>query len=132
MNDVMMQAQLLAEAIVNTDAYKNMREKENAAASSPAAAEAMGNFMEKRHAVEELLSTPDVDPAALSKAGEEMEQAEKAMQSVGEVKEMQAARKQFSDMMENVNRVLRFVITGNPDKESGSCSGDCSSCQGCE
>ena len=46
------------------------------------------------------------------------------------VRAMQDARSQFTQMMENVNQILRFIITGETE-ESGGCSGSCESCGGC-
>ena len=42
-------------------------------------------------------------------------------------------RKDFQTMMDNVNRILRLVITGQVEDENGSagCSGNCSGCSGC-
>ena len=41
---------------------------------------------------------------------------------------MQSARKQFSDMMAQVNAELSSVLNPNG---SGGCSGNCSGCSGC-
>ena len=42
---------------------------------------------------------------------------------------MQAARADFNQMMENINQILRLIITG--ETEAGGCSGSCESCGGC-
>ena len=55
-------------------------------------------------------------------------QARRAMLEL--VRAMQDARNQFTQMMENVNQILRFIITGETE-ESGGCSGSCESCGGC-
>ena len=66
-----------------------------------------------------------------------MEEAEAALNEQPLVKELQTARADFSQMMENVNRILRLVITGETEEESGcggscsGCSGGCGSCGGC-
>ena len=43
---------------------------------------------------------------------------------------MTSARQQFSELMNQVNHVLEFIITGELP-QSGGCSGNCSSCSGC-
>ena len=47
--------------------------------------------------------------------------------------QLQDARRAFTAMMDNVNRILRLVITGETgDEDTGSgCSGNCSGCAGC-
>ena len=90
----------------------------------------MAEFVEKRQAVETVLAQSDMDHELLARAGEEMEEAEKRLNEVPLVKEMQEARREFTQMMENVNRILRLVVTGETDD---GCSGDCSGCSGgCE
>ena len=36
---------------------------------------------------------------------------------------------EYNDLMENVNRILRLVVTGETDE--GGCSGNCATCGGC-
>ena len=46
--------------------------------------------------------------------------------------QLQDARREFTAMMDNVNRILRLVITGETgDSEAGGCGGNCSGCAGC-
>ena len=47
---------------------------------------------------------------------------------------LKSARKDFQTMMDNVNQILRLVITGRVDDNpsGGCCSGNCSSCGGCQ
>ena len=42
---------------------------------------------------------------------------------------LQSARKQFSDMMAQVNAALSAVL--NPGGSQGGCSGNCAACGGC-
>ena len=81
--------------------------------------------------MEALLAQNNVDHEALAKAGQEMEEAEKAVNEVPLVAELQEARGMFSLMMDNVNRVLKFMITGEEEDAHGGCSGNCSGCSGC-
>ena len=112
MRNVMEKAQELAQAIVESDIYQRM------------------------HTVENLLAEENMYHTALAEAGKAMEEAEAALNEQALVKELQAAREDFSQMMENVNRILRLVITGEPE-DSGcgggcsGCSGSCGSCSGC-
>ena len=126
----MQKAQELAEAIVESSVYQRMHTAELQVNKDEEAVKAVAAFVEKRQAVENVLAQSDMDHELLAQMGEEMEEAEKRLNEVPLVKEMQEARKEFTQMMENVNRILRLVVTGETDD---GCSGDCSGCSGgCE
>lgn len=137
MRNVMEKAQALAQAIVESDIYQRMHTAESQVTADADAAGAIAALMEKRQAVENLLAEEDMDHTALAEAGKAMEEAEAALNEQPLVKELQTARADFSQMMENVNRILRLVITGETEDESGcggscsGCSGGCGSCGGC-
>ena len=130
MREVMQKAQELAEAIVESSVYQRMHTAELQVNKDEEAVKAVAAFVEKRQAVENVLAQSDMDHELLAQMGEEMEEAEKRLNEVPLVKEMQEARRDFTQMMENVNRILRLVVTGETDD---GCSGDCSGCSGgCE
>ena len=133
MLQVMRKAQELADAIVASDVYQNMKKLEEVLQNDDAAAETVNNLMRKRQQVEDLLTEKGMDPEKLRKANQEMIEAEKVMNSNSKVAKLKAARKDFSDMMDNVNRILRVVITGEirTDDISHGCNGNCDSCGGC-
>ena len=130
MKNVMDRAQALAEAIVESEVYQTMHKAELAMMHNEEANKAVATFMEKRQAVEALLASNDMDHDAFAAAGKEMEEAEKALNEIPDIAALQNSRRDFSSMMENVNRILRLVITGEPE-ESHGCSGSCASCSGC-
>ena len=133
MREVMMKAQELAEAILDSDIYQKMKQQEIAVRKDPEAAKAMGDMYEKRQRVETVLSSANMDPNELAEASREMEEAEERMNANDMIRELKDRRKDFQTMMENVNRILSLVITGETEDENGSsgCSGNCSGCSGC-
>lgn len=130
MQKVLEEAQKLGEAILDSEIYQRMHKAELQVTTDEAASQAIAALMEKRQRVEALLADSNMDHEALAKAGEEMEAAEKQMNEVPLVKELQEARSEFTQMMENVNRLLRLIITGETDHEEHDCSGACDSCGG--
>ncbi len=130
MQQVLEQAQKLGEAILNSDVYQRMHKAEMQVTVDPEASKAIAEVIEKRQQVESILTEANVDKNVLAEAGEAMEAAEKRMNEVPLVKELQESRAEFSQMMENVNRLLRLIITGETGEETGGCSGSCSSCGG--
>lgn len=134
MHQVMQKAQELAEAILESRVYTNMKESEAKLTKDAEASAAMAELIEKRQIVEDLLVSANMDPAELAEANEKMEKAEEKMNAIPLIAETKKARKEFQDMMDNINRILRLVITGEVEDDndhSGSCSGDCAHCHGC-
>lgn len=131
MREVMMKAQALAEAILQSDVYKTMHELEDKVTSDEAATALISAYMEKRSDVELLLRSPEFDAEKVAAAGQELQDAETAMDECEIVKNMREAQQNFQEMMDNVNRILRLVITGEVEDAAGGCSGNCASCGGC-
>ena len=129
MREVMMKAQALAEAILQSEVYKKMHELEDKVTSDEAATALISAYMEKRSDVELLLRSPEFDAEKVAAAGQELQDAEKAMGECEIVKNMREAQQSFEEMMDNVNRILRLVITG--EVEGSGCTGNCASCGGC-
>ena len=131
MREVMMKAQALAEAIVASETYKTMHDLEDQVTKDENATALIAAYMEKRSDVELLLRSPEFDAEKVAAAGEELQNAEKAMEECTMVKDMREAQVKFQEMMDNVNRILRLVITGEVEDATGGCTGNCSSCGGC-
>lgn len=130
----MIKAQELAEAILNSEQYTKMKQMEAAVQKDPEAAFLLGDMIEKRNRVETVLSSADMDPNELAEASREMEEAENRMNSNEKIQILREYRKDFQTMMDNVNRILRLVITGEVEEErsgASSCNGHCSECGGC-
>ena len=134
MRNVMMKAQELAEAILDSEVYTRMKQQENDVKRDPEAGIALSDMIEKRSRVENILSSANMDPNELAEATREMEESEQRMNDNEMIKALKEYRKDFQTMMDNVNRILRLVITGQTEDENGGssgCSGNCSGCSGC-
>ena len=133
MRTVMMKAQELAESILDSEIYQKMKHQENAVRRDPEAAKALGDMIEKRNRVENILSAADMDPNELAEASREMEEAEKRMNENEMIQSLKDCRKDFQTMMDNVNKILRLVITGETEDDTkfSGCGGNCSGCSGC-
>ena len=134
MRNVMMKAQELAEAILDSEVYTRMKQQENDVKRDPEAGIALSDMIEKRSRVENILYSANMDPNELAEASREMEEAEQRMNDNEMIKTLKEYRKDFQTMMDNVNRILRLVITGETEDENGGssgCSGNCSGCSGC-
>ena len=123
-------ARALGEAIVASEEYKNMQITENAAMSDPAVADAMARYMEVKNTLGEVMCQPDADANLISQYGQEMDEIQQQLTAMPAVDAMTTARQKFSEMMNQVNSVLEYIITGELPQQGG-CSGNCSGCSGC-
>lgn len=129
MRNVMMKAQELGLAILDSELYKHSKEAEEKMMADPEASALLAAYMEKQRAVNELLSSGEMEPAALAKVGDELEQAREALHGNALVKEAQDANEACNKMMENVNSILQLIVNGKTGE--GGCTGSCETCGGC-
>lgn len=132
MKKVLEQAEQLAGSILDSEEFIRMRLAEQAATKDEEATRLIADFIEKRQRVENLLSQNNLDKGELASAGDEMEAAQKKMNDYPMIQTMQSARAEFSNMMSQVNALIRFVVTGETEQPKSGCSGSCDSCSGCE
>ena len=93
MRQVMMKTQELAEAILDSEIYQKMKKQEKAVTEDPDAAKALGDMIEKRNRVENILSSNNMDPTELAEASKEMEEAEENMNSNPKIKVLKEYRR---------------------------------------
>ena len=130
MEKVLQQAELLAESILESEVFIRMRLCEQAAAKDEGATALVAEYNEKRSRVETVLTANDLNHDELAKAGAELEGVEKELDDYALLKDMREAQAEFGDMMNKVNAIIKFVVTGESPEEGG-CSGSCGSCGGC-
>ena len=129
MEKVLNQAELLAEAILESEEYIKMRLAEQAAMNDEGASKLITEYSERRSAVESLLASNDVDHDKLAAAGAELEATQKQIDEYPLLCTMREANEAFTHMMQQVNRIIKLVVTGEDEQESG-CTGSCDSCGG--
>ena len=130
MEKVLAQAQLLAQTILESEEYVNMHQAEEAAMKDEKATLLIAAYQEKRRRVEDLLSTPNMEKGDLAAAGEELENVENAIDENEVLNRVRTTSAVFSAMMEQVNHIIRYVVTGEEEEEH-ECGGSCGSCSGC-
>lgn len=123
-------ARALGEAIVASEEYKNMQVAEQEAMSDPAVAASMSRYLELKEQLGGAMCQPDADADLIARLGQEMDDVQRQMGEMPAVEAMTDARQAFSELMNQVNRVLEFIITGEL-QQGGGCSGNCSGCSGC-
>ena len=121
-------ARELGQAIVDSEEYKAMQITETTAMNDPAVAAAMSRYLEAKDGMHAAMSAGNADEIA--RFSQEMDDAQQTLNTMPAVDAMTTARQNFSELMNQVNRVLEFMITGEVEQSSG-CTGNCASCGGC-
>ena len=130
MEKVLNQAEMLAEAILESEEYISMRLAEQAAMRDETATQLIASYTEKRQAIESLLADANMDHGALAQAGQELQNVERAIDECEVLNKMRETNDAFNAMMKKVNSIIRYVVTGEEEQEEG-CTGSCSTCSGC-
>ena len=132
MNQVFLKTRELGDAIMQSEEYKAMKVAEDRAMANSEAATAMSQYMEARQNIEALLEKDNPDPEALKKLSAEMDQTQERLSLIDDVQALTEARENFSNLIEQVNQVLKFIITGQMTEPKSGCGGGCSGgCGGC-
>ena len=129
MDTVFQKTRELGEALLQSEAYLNMKAAEDKAMANADAAQTMASFLEKRGELHQLMQSDNPDPVAMKRLSDEMDELQDRMQMIDDIVALTEARNQFNGLIGQINQVLQFIVTGRMD-EAG-CEGDCSSCGGC-
>ncbi|MDR1263712.1 MAG: YlbF family regulator [Oscillospiraceae bacterium] len=134
-NEVFRRTQALGEALADTRIYLDMREAEEAVDADPAVSEMLAQLNASRLALTDLMETPDADSAAVEMFAKRIDDLQKTLSNLPQVSRRQETREAFSGLIQQVNQVLSFMVTGSTggDEASGcaGCSGGCAGCPGC-
>ncbi len=133
MNQVFLKTRELGEALLESNEYKAMKAAEDKAMKNADAAMTMGKLVECRNQIQSMLETDRADSEQLKALSEEMDAYQEHLQSLDDILELNEARDGFSGLIEQVNSVLRFIVTGQMTEDEGAeegCGGGCDSCGG--
>lgn len=132
MEKVLNQAEQLAEAILESEEFIKMRLAEQAVMRDEEATGLISEFANCRKAVENLLTNNNIDHEKLAEANSKLMDAEQNMNKNEKIMSMRETNEVFTEMMKQVNKIIKFVVTGEKDEDEG-CNGSCESCGGgCE
>ena len=129
MDAVFQKTRELGQALIESEAYQQMKAAEDKAARNQEAAKSMERYLQLRAQIQELLSRENPDSAALKRLSDEMDSEQDKLNMIDDIVAMTQARAAFSELINQVNQVLQFIVTGQVPGES-EWSGSCSSCGG--
>ncbi len=129
MDNVFQKTRELGEALMASEVYQHMKEAEDKAMKNAEAAQLMSEMLEKRTGIQQLMHQDNPDAGALKRLSDEMDEIQEKLRMMDDIVALTEARAAFTSLINQVNQVLQFIVTGHMD--SGDCSGDCSGCSGC-
>ena len=129
MDNVFAKTRELGAALLESEQYLNMKAAEDRAMQSAEAAQTMAAFLEKRTELQSMMQSDNPDPVAMKRLSDEMDTLQDRLQMIDEVVALNDARNEFNGLINQINQVLQFIVTGRMD--DNSCGGNCSSCGGC-
>lgn len=130
MDAVFQKTRELGQALMQSEAYLKMKAAEDKATQNEEAARTMGEYLEKRQALQGMMQSENPDPGALKRISDEMDEAQQRLQMIDDIVALNDARNEFNALIGQINQVLQFIVTGEMEQPSG-CTGSCASCPGC-
>lgn len=126
---VIEKARELASVIAQSPEYISLRATEDAAAQDQSLSALMDQYNALRSQVEEETMKKEPDFERIGSLSRDLSDVQDQVKAQPMYQALQSARKQFSDMMGQVNGELSAAL--NPGGVSGGCSGNCAGCSGC-
>ena len=124
--DIFEKSRELGELLVASDEYKKVQQAEEAFNDDEFAQKKVAEFNELQQSVQNMMQTPDPDQAAIAAEADRLRNMQAELIEMPSIKAMNDAQTEFSNLLTQVNQVLRFIITGQVD--DGGCGGNCASC----
>ena len=131
MDEVFQKTRELGQALLECEVYANMKEAEERAMKNQEAAQLMASFLEKRTQIQQMMQEGNPDPGAMKRLSDEMDADQERLQMMDDIVALTQARGEFTGLINQVNQVLQFIVTGRMDDPDGGCSGSCETCGGC-
>ena len=127
--NVLDKAKELANVVAQSPEYIAMRATEDAAGQDERLQELFKKYDGIHREIEEITLKKEPDFDQMDALARELEEVQGQIKAMPMYQSLQQARKQFSDMMGQVNAELSAVL--NPGGSQGGCSGNCAACGGC-
>ncbi|MBQ8971896.1 MAG: YlbF family regulator [Clostridia bacterium] len=129
MDNVFLKTRELGEALLESDTYKRMKAAEDKAMGNETAAQLMNDLLQHRGEIQRQMQLTNPDPIVLKRLSDEVDDIQERLSMMDDITELTQARGDFNNLINQVNQVLQFIVTGRMEEED--CGGDCSACAGC-
>lgn len=136
MADLLEMAKQLGRALQQDERYLAFRKASEENDGDAELQNLIAQFNQKRLDLGNEEDAPEQDADRVRALGEEVRTMYSQIMSNGSMRKYQAARAEFEQLLDGINRVIAMSAAGqDPDSfdpaAAASCSGDCSGCAGC-
>lgn len=128
MSEVLTKARELGEAIVNSEEFKALKNAEEIQENNPEAMKLLQDYNNKRRALAEEITNGDVSPERMEEIRKTLEESFERVMSNPDIAAYNEAQQKFEAIVNQMNAILTFYMTG---EISAGCSGNCSGCSSC-
>ncbi len=128
MNEILTKARELGQAIVDSDEYKTLKALEEKQENDEEAMAALKEYNDVRKRLAEEINSTEVNDERMAQIREELEKSYEKVMSNPTISEYYEAQRNFEAIVNQMNSILTYFMTG---EISGGCSGNCSGCSSC-
>lgn len=129
MNEIIEKARELGQMLAESDEFKALKGAEELQLSDPEAQELMMEYANTRESLGKRATSGDATKEDFESIQKEAEQAFNKLLENQNIKRYLDANQTFKNLIDQVNAIIAFYVKG--EQQSGSCSGNCSTCGGC-
>lgn len=130
MENVFQKTRELGDALLSCEVYQKMKDAEDKAMQNQEAAMLMSQMLEKRSSIQSMMQKENPDPGALKRLSDEMDEIQEKLQMMDDIVALTQSRAEFNSLINQINQVLQFIVTGKIDEPEGGCTGSCATCGG--
>ncbi len=128
MSEILTKARELGQAIVDSEEYKALKAAEEKQETNEEAIALLVEYNNVRKALAEEINKGEVSDERMAEIRAELEACYEKVMSNCVIGEYYAAQQKFDAIVQQMNAILTYFITG---EISGGCSGNCSGCSSC-
>ncbi|MBQ8540660.1 MAG: YlbF family regulator [Clostridia bacterium] len=128
MSEILTKARELGQAIVDSEEYKNLKEAEEKQEKDEEAMALLVEYNNVRKALAEEINASEVSDERMAQIRTQLEETYEKVMSHPTISEYYEAQQKFESVVQQMNAILTYFMTG---QISGGCSGNCSGCSSC-
>lgn len=129
MNPIIEKARELGMMLAESDEMKALKGAEELQLADKEAQELLMEYANTRDALSQRAAAPDVTKEDFESIQKDMNDAFAKIMTNENIKRYIEANRDFKNLIDQVNAIISFFVKG--EEQGGSCSGNCSSCGGC-
>ena len=128
MSEILTKARELGQAIVDSDEFKALKLAEENQEKDTEAMELLLKYNEERKALAEEITNGNVSEERMEEIRKTLAESFEKVMSNPTIDAYRTAQQEFDQIVQQMNAILTYFITG---EISGGCSGNCSGCSSC-